>query len=108
MGDFKSKLPDLKELGSMTNKLFHGIKSSVNEIVQDYKQKREEQEAQEKAAEALKAKEAPVVKETLVTQPETKVVVEEPPPITPVPPVVEPVEPPEAPQDKVPGPGEQK
>ncbi|KTD82839.1 hypothetical protein [Legionella waltersii] len=40
MSDFKSKLPDLKELGSMTAKLFNGIKTSVNEIIKDYKDKR--------------------------------------------------------------------
>ena len=43
MSDFKSKLPDLKELGSMANTLFNGIKNSVDEIVKDYKQKREEE-----------------------------------------------------------------
>lgn len=41
MNDFKSKLPDLKELGSMTEKLFRSIKSGVNEIIEDYKKKRE-------------------------------------------------------------------
>lgn len=44
MSDFKSKLPDLKELGSMANTLFNGIKNTVDEIVKDYKQKREEEE----------------------------------------------------------------
>lgn len=44
MSDFKSKLPDLKELSSMACKLFNGIKSSVNEIIQDYKEKRAEDE----------------------------------------------------------------
>lgn len=47
MSDFKSKLPDLKELSSMSSKLFHGIKSSVTEIIHDYKEKRAEQERQE-------------------------------------------------------------
>ena len=45
MSDFKSKLPDFKELSSMTSKLFKGLKNSVEEIIQDYKQKRENQEA---------------------------------------------------------------
>lgn len=49
MGDFKSKLPDLKELGSMTEKLFKGIKSSVTEIIDDYKKKRETLEKDETA-----------------------------------------------------------
>lgn len=41
MSDFKSKLPDFKELSSMTSKLFKGFKASVEEIVHDYKQKRD-------------------------------------------------------------------
>lgn len=41
MGDFKSKLPDLKELGSMTGKLFHDLKNSVCDIIIEYKKKRE-------------------------------------------------------------------
>lgn len=86
MSDFKSKLPDLKELGSMTSKLFDGIKNSVNEIISDYKQKREVQEAQEKADEALKAKEAQVTPEAKDTAAEK--VVEPPiPPVDPIPPV---------------------
>lgn len=40
MSDFKSKLPDLKELTSMTKKLFNGLKNSVGEIIDDYKKKR--------------------------------------------------------------------
>ena len=41
MSDFKSKLPDFKELAAMGGKLFNGIKSAVGEIVEDYKKKRE-------------------------------------------------------------------
>ncbi|HAT8178730.1 TPA: hypothetical protein JA361_04485 [Legionella pneumophila] len=58
MSDFKSKLPDLNELTSMTAKLFKGIKTSVSEIIQDYKQKRaqpvgtEEKPTESKAAES--------------------------------------------------------
>lgn len=40
MSDFKSKLPDLKELSSMTSKLFNGLRNSLEEIVKDYKDKR--------------------------------------------------------------------
>ncbi|KTD30831.1 hypothetical protein Lmor_2938 [Legionella moravica] len=59
MSDFKSKLPDFKELTSMTTKLYKGIKSSVEEIIQDYKQKREQQEtpAEEVKKEATKTEE---------------------------------------------------
>ncbi len=37
MSDEKSKIPDLKELAAMTNKLFSDIKTSVGQIIQDYK-----------------------------------------------------------------------
>ena len=40
MSDFKSKLPDLKELASMTGKLFTDIKHSVSGIIEEYKKKR--------------------------------------------------------------------
>lgn len=53
MSDFKSKLPDLKELASMTSKLFYALKGGVTEIVEDYKKKREhlgEPEAQKTEA----------------------------------------------------------
>lgn len=42
MGDFKSKLPDFKEVTSMATKLFKDVKTSVCEIIEDYKKKREE------------------------------------------------------------------
>ena len=45
MGDKNSKLPDLKEIGGMAGKLFKDIKSSVTEIVNDYKSKRTSSEA---------------------------------------------------------------
>lgn len=66
MGDFKSKLPDLKELGSMTGKLFKDIKSSVSEIINDYQDKRREEEADENTATANKpeAKDKPTAKDT--------------------------------------------
>lgn len=47
MGDLKSKLPDLNELSAMANKLFKGIKSSIDEIVIDYKKKRAVQNVEE-------------------------------------------------------------
>ena len=87
MGDFKSKLPDLKELGSMSNKLFSGIKNAVTEIIQDYKEKRAEQEAQEKADEALKAKEAPVASKPAETPVEPTVEVKPVEPTVPVEPI---------------------
>lgn len=42
MGDFKSKLPDFKELGEITSKLFKDFRSSINEIVAAYKEKHAE------------------------------------------------------------------
>ena len=50
MNDLKSKLPDLKELGEMTSKLFKDIKNSVCEIVDTYKQKHPQSEKAEAAA----------------------------------------------------------
>ncbi|CAM2792676.1 Uncharacterised protein [Legionella steigerwaltii] len=52
MSDFKSKLPDLKELASMTGKLYTDIKKSVGEIVQNYKENRAQQEEEAKQAKA--------------------------------------------------------
>ena len=39
MSDFKSKLPDLKELGEISGKLFRDLKTSISEIITNYKQK---------------------------------------------------------------------
>lgn len=39
MNDFKSKLPNFKELGEMSRKLFNDVSKSVQEIIQDYKTK---------------------------------------------------------------------
>jgi hypothetical protein len=40
MNNFKSKLPNLEELASMTSKLFTDIQKSMVEIVQTYKKNR--------------------------------------------------------------------
>jgi Sec-independent protein translocase protein TatA len=47
MSDLKSKLPDFKELGDITGKLFKDIKNSVSEIINDYKQKHAKAEKSE-------------------------------------------------------------
>ena len=65
MSDFKSKLPDLKEIGLMAGKLFKDIRTSVSEIVETYKEKHpsppqaesEETKPEKKAAESSKKKE---------------------------------------------------
>lgn len=44
MSDLRSKLPDLKEISSIAGKLFKDLKTSINEIVSDYKKKREDTE----------------------------------------------------------------
>lgn len=46
MSDLKSKLPDLKELGEITGKLFKDMKTSVGEIMHTYREKRAEAAAQ--------------------------------------------------------------
>lgn len=48
MSDFKSKLPDFTELSSMAGKLYKGLKTSVEDIIHDYKEKRSEPEVKEK------------------------------------------------------------
>lgn len=55
MSDFKSKLPDLKELGDITGKLFKDIKSSVSEIINDYKAKHAKETASKPKETAAKA-----------------------------------------------------
>ena len=63
MSDFKSKLPDLKEVTGMLGKLFGDVKKSVIEIADAYKEKHPntEEETVEKPAkdEQPKAKAAP-------------------------------------------------
>jgi hypothetical protein len=70
MSDFKSKLPDFKELTSMTSKLYKGIKSSVQEIIRDYKQKRTEPET--KSAEKAKKPTATPEEKAVVTPKDNK------------------------------------
>lgn len=50
MSDSKSKLPDLKELGSMAGKLFKDLKTSVSEIIEDYQKTREQTPPEKKPA----------------------------------------------------------
>ena len=50
MSDKKSKLPDLSELSSMAGKFFKDVKSSVCEIIEDYKGKRVEKASTEDSA----------------------------------------------------------
>lgn len=40
MNDFKSKLPDLKEITGIAGKLYTDIKTSVHEIIKEYQDKR--------------------------------------------------------------------
>ncbi|KTC88671.1 hypothetical protein OQJ18_02265 [Fluoribacter dumoffii] len=74
MSDFKSKLPDLKELASMTNKLFTDIKKSVGEIVHNYKETRAQQEGAEPTNVTVtpEAKTKTTVEETKVVHESTK------------------------------------
>ena len=71
MSDFKSKLPDFKELTSMTGKLYKGLKTSVEEIVHDYKLKRAVTEVDDKPTQEVK-------KETKSTKNESAVKAEKP------------------------------
>ena len=62
MSDLKSKLPDMNEIGSMAGKLFKDVKSSVMEIIDDYKKKHEEIAEPAAKAEAVKK---PAAKESI-------------------------------------------
>ena len=57
MSDIKSKIPDFKELASMTGKLYNDLKTSVTQIIKDYKDVREQSDVSE-AAEEVKPKKA--------------------------------------------------
>ncbi len=71
MSDFKSKLPDLKELGEITGKLFKDIKTSVTEIIDTYKQKHAEPEKTAEAAQT-EAKTTAEPEKSAVKNKETK------------------------------------
>lgn len=78
MNDFKSKLPDLKELAAITNKLYTDMKKSVGEIVQSYKENRAQQareseqaKTQEAAKEEAKTENKPVQEESFNSQEHT-------------------------------------
>ncbi|KTD59361.1 hypothetical protein Lsan_2265 [Legionella santicrucis] len=77
MSDFKSKLPDLKELASMTSKLYTDIKKSVGEIVQSYKENRvqpageSEQVKTQPPKEEIKTESKPVQERQPIKQEET-------------------------------------
>jgi hypothetical protein len=77
MSDFKSKLPDLKELGSMASKLFNGLKTAIKDIAHDYKKKREVVDGNKPAANAPikeKATSKPASKPAAKSTSEKKVV----------------------------------
>lgn len=59
MSDIKSKLPDFKELAAMTSKLYTDIKTSVGQIIQDYKDIRAQTGSDEAANEETKTEDTP-------------------------------------------------
>lgn len=54
MSDLKSKLPDLNELSSMAGKFYHDVKTSVLEIIDDYKKKHPEEAVETKVEVTVK------------------------------------------------------
>lgn len=62
MSDFKSKLPDFKEVSAIATKLFKDVKTSIAEIIVDYKKKHAEKAAAE--PEPTKTEEEKVAKST--------------------------------------------
>lgn len=55
MSDLKSKLPDLNELSSMAGKLYHDVKTSVLEIIDDYKKKHPDETMERKVDTEVKS-----------------------------------------------------
>ncbi|MFT4059986.1 MAG: hypothetical protein QM652_10610 [Legionella sp.] len=55
MSDTKSKIPDFKELASMSGKLFNDIKTSIGQIIQDYKDLRAQSGINDDGTEEVKA-----------------------------------------------------
>ncbi|MGC1181985.1 hypothetical protein [Legionella sp.] len=58
MSDTKSKFPNFKELSSMTGKLFKDIKTSVGEIIEDYKKTRVSPEVNDNVSKETKSEES--------------------------------------------------
>ncbi len=46
MADLQSKMPDFKEISSMAGKLFNDVKTSICEIVKEYKEKHADVESE--------------------------------------------------------------
>lgn len=69
MSDMKSKLPDLKELASMTGKLYNDLKTSVGQIIQDYKDIRTQSGIDGDSTEGVKPEEPQATKETKTEDP---------------------------------------
>ncbi|MDX1837930.1 hypothetical protein DIZ81_10075 [Legionella taurinensis] len=90
MSDFKSKLPDFKEMTSIASKLFKDVKQSVSEIIDDYKKKREEGEAAEEQQSKPAADNEVVVGKAKTTEPVTPAPKKTKPPVQ----GADPVEPP--------------
>ncbi|MFI4918504.1 MAG: hypothetical protein ACHP65_03010 [Legionellales bacterium] len=72
MSDFKSKLPDFKELTSMSCKFYKSLKAGVEEIIHDYKEKRATTETSEKPAAEVTKESKPVKSKKPSTEAEEK------------------------------------
>mgnify|MGYP000063503873 CR=1 FL=1 len=72
MSDMKSKIPDLKELASMTGKLYKDIKTSVGQIIQDYKDVRAQSGIDGDNTEEVKKAEKPKAEEESKTEDDKK------------------------------------
>ncbi|MBA2710368.1 MAG: hypothetical protein H0U57_07250 [Tatlockia sp.] len=77
MSDSRSKLPDFKEISTMTSKFFRDVKTSIAEIIGDYKKKREEYPAPPKPR-AEPTKPYTATSRTTVETPTTEAKVEKP------------------------------
>ena len=71
MSDWKSKLPDLQEVWSMTVKLAKDMKTSVGEIVDEYKKKHPSEPVPEKTKKEPEQAESPQAESPQVESPQT-------------------------------------
>lgn len=69
MADQKSKLPDLSEITSMAGKFFKDVKTSISQIIDEYKAKHSKSEVEVK----------PATQTTTVSETKVEVKVEEKP-----------------------------
>jgi hypothetical protein len=72
MNDFKSKLPDFKEIISITNKFYKDVKKSICEIIDDYKTKHAQKTDSDTGTTVITEKKEQVKEEKTDTKPKKR------------------------------------